>query len=179
MIHEIKDLPEDIKVFDQLIFSDSRGYLKCLYEDKENINLTGFSSKISNSYPNVARGMHWQKTISPQIKAITILEGSIIDFLINLDPYSANFGKFYSFELSAKDNKTIIIPSQYGHGFISISQVKFFYNCFGKYSPQDEISINIIDLISKHTDLNIKDINVSKKDYKAKCFSEWEKILRK
>ncbi len=179
MVNKLKNLPEDVKIFDQLIFSDNRGYLKCIYEDQNDINLTGFSSKISYSSPNVARGMHWQKPLAPQIKAITILEGSIIDFLINLDPNSPNFGNFYSFELSSNDNKTIIIPKQYGHGFLSIGHVKFFYNCFGKYSPQDEISINIIDLITKYTDLNVKDLNVSKKDHEAKCFYEWETMLRK
>ena len=103
----MQNLPNDIKFFDHLKFPDERGSLSCIYEFDERINIDGFSSKISNSSPNVARGIHWQNQKSPQTKAITILKGSILDFLINLDINSTNFGKLYSFELDTSSAKTI------------------------------------------------------------------------
>lgn len=179
MFEGIQNLPNDVQIFDQEIFEDERGNINLLCEDQLNkIQYTGFSSKITSSKANVARGMHWQNQSAPQIKAITVLQGTIIDFLINLDANSSEFGNFYSFKLDAEDNKTIIIPSHYGHGLLALNKVKFFYSCFGKYSPSDEISINLIDLISNNTSLSIDEIIVSKKDSEAKLFSEWETKIR-
>ena len=60
---------------------------------------------------------------------------------------------------------------------MALDNVKFFYNCFGKYSPENEISINIIDLISKQTSLKTDKFIVSKKDYEAATFAEWKESL--
>ena len=97
----MNQIPTDIQVFDHLIFPDTRGYLKCIYESDKTETIEGFSCKISNSLPNVARGIHWQNQLSPQIKVITLLKGSIKDFLINLDKNSKDFGKLFCFDLSA------------------------------------------------------------------------------
>ncbi len=169
---EINKLPTDIKVFDHKTFSDNRGYLKCLYESSNKLDIDGFSSKISSSFTNVVRGMHWQNRNSPQVKAITVFSGSIIDFLINLDSSSSDFGSFYSFYLDAEAMKTIFIPSSYGHGFLALEPTRFFYNCFGKYSPENELSINILDLVSKDIDLDLSDLLISQKDKNAPTFSE-------
>ena len=51
----MNNLPFDIKSFKHLDFKDMRGNLKCLYEDDENLEIEGFSSKISNSLPFVVK----------------------------------------------------------------------------------------------------------------------------
>ena len=45
--------------------------------------------------PFVAKVIHWQNQKYPQIKAISVLKGSITDFLINLDKDSKDFGNFF------------------------------------------------------------------------------------
>ena len=165
-------LPEDIKVFNHLIFPDARGNLKCIYESDKTETIEGFSSKISHSLPNVARGIHWQNQLSPQIKAITLLKGSIKDFLINLDKNSKDFGKLFSFELTANSQKTIFIPAHYGHGFFAKEETTFFYFCFGKYSEKNEITINLADLVRQRTKLNTTNWIISEKDNNAKKFDE-------
>ena len=128
----MNNLPKDIKVFNHLTFPDKRGDLKCIFESEEDLKIEGFSSKISNSKPFVARGMHWQNQKSPQIKAITVLTGAITDFLINLDKNSVDFGKFFSYELNSDSRETLYIPAHYGHGFLAKEETTFFYFCFGK-----------------------------------------------
>ena len=149
-----------------------RGNLKCLYEDDENLEIEGFSSKISNSLPFVARGLHWQNQKSPQRKAITVLKGSILDFLINLDKNSSNFGKLFTYELSASSSETLYIPSHYGHGFLAKEETTFLYFCFGKYSEEDEITINLKNLVETRTSIDTQDWIISKKDNKAFCFED-------
>lgn len=168
----MNNLPKDIKVFNHLNFPDKRGDLKCIFEIDENLEIEGFSSKVSNSKPLVARGIHWQNQKSPQIKAISVLKGSITDFLINLDKNSNDFGKFFSYELNAHSNKTIYIPAHYGHGFLAKEETTFFYFCFGKYSENNEITINLKNLVKNRTSLNTNNWIISQKDEKAKCFNE-------
>ncbi len=168
----MNQLPKDIEVFDHLIFPDSRGKLKCIYESDKTEKIEGFSSKISNSLPNVARGIHWQNQLSPQIKVITLLKGSIKDFLINLDKNSKDFGKLFCFDLSASSQKTILIPSHYGHGFLAKEETTFFYFCFGKYAEKNEITINLAELVRQRTTIDTKNWIISEKDYNAKRFDE-------
>ena len=168
----MQKLPKDIKIFDHLKFPDKRGSLSCIYEFDERINIDGFSSKISHSSLNVARGIHWQNQKSPQTKAITILKGSILDFLINLDINSSSFGNLYSFELDASSAKTIFIPAHYGHGFLAKEETTFFYFCFGKYSEKDEVTINMKDLINERTAISTDKWIISPKDQKAKSFKD-------
>ncbi len=168
----MQNLPEDIKIFDHLYFPDDRGSLKCIYEFGEKINIDGFSSKISNSSRGVARGIHWQNQKSPQTKAITILKGSILDFLINLDINSNSFGKLYSFELNTNSAKTIFIPAHYGHGFLAKEETTFFYFCFGKYSEKDEVTINMQDIVNERTSIDTDKWILSPKDKNAKLFKD-------
>ena len=168
----MNNLPEDIKVFNHLNFPDNRGSLKCIFESEENLKIEGFSSKISNSKPFVARGIHWQNQKSPQIKAITVLKGAITDFLINLDKNSVDFGKFFSYELNSDSKETLYIPAHYGHGFLAKEETTFFYFCFGKYSENNEITINLKNLVKSRTSLNTNNWIISQKDEKAKCFND-------
>ncbi len=165
-------LPQDIKVFNHLNFPDQRGDLKCIFESEQNLEIEGFSSKVSNSKPLVARGIHWQNQKSPQTKAISVLKGSITDFLINLDKDSNDFGKFFTYELNAQSNKTVYIPAHYGHGFLAQEETTFFYFCFGKYSEKNEITINLKNLVKNRTSLNTNNWIISQKDEKAKCFND-------
>ena len=168
----MQSLPRDIKIFEHLNFPDQRGSLSCIYEFDERLEIDGFSSKISNSSRNVARGIHWQNQKSPQTKAITVLKGSILDFLIDLDSNSNNFGKLYTFELDSISNKTIFIPAHYGHGFLAKEETTFFYFCFGKYSEKDELTVNMQDLINERTSISTEDWIISPKDKKSKTFKE-------
>ena len=166
----MNNLPRGVKVFNHLLFPDSRGYLSCIYEKEETIQLEGFSCKISKSLPNVARGIHWQNQMAPQTKAITVLKGSIIDFLVDLDRNSKDFGKLFSFELDEESSKTIYIPSNYGHGFYAKENTTFLYCCFGRYSEENEITINLSDLVKKQTNIDNSGWILSKKDINAQNF---------
>ena len=168
----MKGIPSDIKVFNHLVFPDNRGELKCIYEMNQDKEVNGFSSKLSHSSQNVARGIHWQDFLAPQSKAITVLKGAVLDFLIDLDPDSEFFGKVYSFELDESVKQTILIPPKYGHGFFALKETIFFYNCFGRYSSHNEMTINILDLICNKLNLKHSQLIVSEKDRNSKSFNE-------
>ena len=75
---------------------------------------------ISSSKKNILRGMHLQLN---QWQLITLLEGQIVDVLINLDVDSINFLKSLSIELSWNMLNQVLVEPGFAHGFGVISDV--------------------------------------------------------
>ena len=96
-------------------FIDSRGYFRELFLEKI------FKKKFifdyfSLSKKNVIRGIHMQ-LVKPQGKLITVLSGKIFDVAVDLRKNSKTYLKYYSCELSEKNNTSIYIPPGFAHGF--------------------------------------------------------------
>ena len=169
-INIIESLPTDVTVISHLKFLDDRGFLNCLLENDKNEYFDGYSLKMSSSKKNVARGMHWQNVSAKQEKAITVLSGSILDVLINLDSNSSEFKQVYRFELDAKDGITLVIPPHYAHGFLALEEVDFLYLCKGKYSPENEVTIRMVGFINDI--VAPQDLILSNKDLAAPTFEQ-------
>jgi dTDP-4-dehydrorhamnose 3,5-epimerase len=166
----IESLPADVTAISHLKFTDNRGFLNCLLENDRSEYFDGYSLKMSSSKKNVARGMHWQNMLAKQEKAITVLSGSILDVLINLDSNSEEFKQVYRFELDAKDGITLVIPPHYAHGFLALSEIVFLYFCKGKYSPANEVTIRMVEFISDK--VASADLILSNKDLAAPTFEQ-------
>ena len=149
-------------------YDDERG---CFYEVP---NITGTDiaqSSISISKKNVLRGLHFQ--YSPQMgKQINVLNGSILDCIVDLRLDSANYGTHEMILCSSKDNNSIYVPPGFAHGFLSLEDnttVMYFQTSL--YNKEGEGAICPFD---EH--LNIDwgidriDCIVSEKDKSAQSF---------
>ena len=100
---------------------DKRGYLTKIFDQNIKINNKfNFIVKehlISLSKKNVIRGMHDQSSNYAQNKIVYVIEGTIIDVIVNIRKKSKNYLKVYDFSLSSKKNLGIFIPKYYAHGF--------------------------------------------------------------
>ena len=166
----IESLPPDVLAINHQKFADNRGFLNCLLESDSSEHFDGYSLKMSNSKKYVARGMHWQNMSAKQEKSITVLSGSILDILINLDSNSPKFKQTYRFELAAKNGITLVIPPHYAHGFLALSEVDFLYFCKGKYSPANEVTIRMVEFLSDK--VATEDLIMSNKDVAAPTFDQ-------
>jgi len=103
-------------------FSDNRGMFAV-------INKTDLTQDcLSISKKNVIRGLHYQWD-NPLSKVVTVLHGSILDIIVNINKGSTDFGKYKSFILNPFD--TISIPAYYAHGFLSLeddTMILYNYN---------------------------------------------------
>jgi dTDP-4-dehydrorhamnose 3,5-epimerase-like enzyme len=139
-------------------FEDDRGYLKVEAE----IDLGQVDNVIikeSYSKPFVGRGLHFQSNISPQIKIIRVQNGKILDIVFDpSDPLQTVFG----FYLGDIDAASVMIPSNFAHGFIALKPTNFTYTCFGKYSEKDETTFNVLEDISAI--MNFEAVSLSNKD---------------
>ena len=104
---------------------DNRGlFLK--HFNKSSLVSKGLECDFKESYFNISkkgviRGMHFQTPPFDHSKLITVVEGSIIDVILDLRKDSHNYLKFIDIKLSSKKNKSLYIPKGFAHGFCVIS----------------------------------------------------------
>ena len=132
---------EGLLIIQPHIFKDDRGIYKKFYEEISyqncglNIKFTEFCDIYSKK--GAMRGLHYQ-TKDSQAKLIHVIKGSIFDVAVDLRPSSRTFGKYHAEILNADDHKTLYIPEDFAHGFLSLTDESIFsYQCTGRYSPED------------------------------------------
>jgi len=151
-----------LKTYSQFNSEDIRGNLTVSYE---NIHVNDFISlKKSKTKKNVLRGLHIQSPKSPQRKIISVIEGELIDILLNLDPSDDNFGNITYFHLSAHNNLAVEIPCNFAHGFITYTETIFQYMCIGKYSTDNELTIKPSEELLSKLGFDYNKIILSEKD---------------
>ena len=157
------------------IFKDKRGYLRETFKNNL-INKKYFPFDVmSFSKKNVLRGLHLQLK-KPQAKLITVLRGRIFDVCVDCRPKSKTFGKYFSIYLSEKENKSLLIPDGFAHGFSSLTDdVILHYKCSNYRSANSEIGImwNDKDLAIKWPN---KKFIISDKDKKNISFNDLKKF---
>ena len=115
----IKTKIKDLLILKSKIYKDNRGFLRETY--KKDVLKKDFPFDItSTSKKNVLRGLHFQKKYS-QAKLITVTYGKILDVAVDLRPTSKFFGKYFSIEISHKDDFSFFIPENFAHGFLCLS----------------------------------------------------------
>ena len=163
-------------IYDKDTFNDNRGYFREIFLQKQFKTKFPFDA-LSYSKKNVLRGLHLQLKNS-QAKLVSVYRGKIFDVCVDCRKNSKTFGKYFSIILSDKDNKSLMIPSGFAHGFFTLTNdVLLHYKC-SKYRDAD----SEIGILWNDKDLAIKwpvqkKIIVSEKDKKNINFRQLKKIL--
>ena len=172
-----------LKIIDTDTVKDFRGeynkkYEKNIYEDSGIYDVFTETSEILSS-KGVLRGLHFQTRYS-QAKLVHVIKGKVYDVAVDLRPDSETFGEWAGFYLEEGDNKAVMIPENFAHGFLVLEDNTIFtYQCSGTYDPPscggiqwDDASLNISWPLEKIESLKIseKDMhkNMSLLEYKAK-----------
>ena len=146
----IKTKFEGLLIIKRPTYYDNRGFLRELFEQKK------FKKKFifdyfSSSKKNVIRGLHLQYR-KPQVKIISVISGRIFDIVLDCRKNSKTFGKYYTMNISSKDNVSLYIPEGFAHGFCSLTDNTILHYRNSNYRNKNyEIGI-----LWKDRDLNIK-----------------------
>jgi len=120
----------------QPIFKDNRGLFAPI---KLNDIWTQSNINISNNIYTF-RGMHIQSAPKQQSKLLSVIQGKIVDIIIDLRKDSETYKKLDSFILDEGDS--IYVPKGYAHGFLTLSSNTIVnYLVDEEYSPKNEINI--------------------------------------
>ncbi|MBQ9419745.1 MAG: dTDP-4-dehydrorhamnose 3,5-epimerase [Synergistaceae bacterium] len=140
---------EGLSVIIPKVHGDERGCFSETY-NKRDMKEAGFSIDFvqdnqSRSSKGVLRGLHFQIR-HPQTKLVRVIKGAVFDVAVDLRKDSKTFGKYYGVELSEGNHRQILIPKNFAHGFLVLSEVaEFCYKCDDFYHPDDEGGIFYAD----------------------------------
>lgn len=83
------------------------------------------------------RGMHFQAPPYEEDKIVSCVQGSVLDYIVDLRRESPTFRQWISVELSAENRKQLYIPRSFAHGFLTLTEnSQVFYQMTEFYHPQ-------------------------------------------
>jgi dTDP-4-dehydrorhamnose 3,5-epimerase len=144
-----------IIIFEPAVYPDERGfffesYNRHLFHANHILNEFVQDNQSFSVY-GVIRGLHYQKEPYAQSKLVRVIQGEILDVVLDIRVGSPGFGKTYNILLSAENKKQIFIPRGFAHGFSVLSETAVIsYKCDQFYNKQSEAGIRFND-----TGLNI------------------------
>jgi dTDP-4-dehydrorhamnose 3,5-epimerase len=168
-------------IIDPQIWGDSRGYFFESY-NKEAYLKIGIDTEFvqdnqSLSSKGVLRGLHFQNPPYAQGKLVRVINGAVLDVVVDIRKKSPTYGKHFSIELTEHNKTMLWIPPGFAHGFLTLEDNTIFsYKCTGYYNKDAEDTISWDD-----KDLNInwgwENPTLSAKDKSGKAFSSFESLF--
>lgn len=134
-------------IIEPTIFNDERGYFfesfnTRLFNDAVGEEIKFIQDNQSFSKRGVLRGLHFQKGEYSQAKLVRVIQGKILDVVVDIRQDSPTFGGHFSIELSENNKKQLFIPRGFAHGFVVLSkEAQFFYKCDNYYNKNSESGI--------------------------------------
>jgi dTDP-4-dehydrorhamnose 3,5-epimerase len=137
-------------VIEPKVFKDDRGYFYESFSHKifsdKGISHEFVQDNQAKSGYGVIRGLHYQMNPYAQTKLLRVIEGAILDVVVDLRKGSPTYGRYFSVELSAENFLQILVPKGFAHGYSVLSETCIVqYKCDEYYNPQSEGGINIFD----------------------------------
>lgn len=167
----IKTKIKDLLIIKTKIYKDVRGFFKEV-EKNQLLKKKFIFDCLSFSKKNTLRGLHLQKKKS-QAKIITVVDGKILDVVVDLRKKSKTYGKHFAIEISKNSDFSLFIPENFAHGFLCLSKTcTVYYKCTNYRNEKTETTIkwNDRDLKIKWP---VKKPILSSKDRAGIAFSEY------
>lgn len=141
---------KDVFIIEPQIFRDDRGYFFESWNQAKmaeaGLNYNFIQDNQSKSVYGTIRGLHFQKGEFSQAKLVRVLEGTVLDMAVDLRPGSETFGQHVAVELSAENNRQLMIPRGFAHGFSVLTPTAVFaYKCDNVYNKASEGGLRFND----------------------------------
>ena len=164
-------------VIQNVKFEDSRRYFFELYNQQgyknNDINDVFVQDNISKSANGSLRGLHFQNPPYDQGKLISVINGKVLDVVVDIRKEEETYGSYFSVVLSEQNGKQVFIPSGFAHGFLTLEDDTIFhYKCTNFYNQEYEFGIAWND---PHLAINwgIAEPVISKKDGELSSWNDF------
>lgn len=139
-----------LTVFEPRVFKDERGYFFESYQRKAfaeaGISTDFVQDNEARSTRGILRGLHYQVAPYAQAKLVRVVEGEVLDVVVDLRETSPTYGKWYGIRLSGENKKQLYIPRGFAHGYAVLSETAIFcYKCDNYYSKDHEGGLRFDD----------------------------------
>ncbi len=174
---------EGLLIVKPQVFKDARGFFFETYNEKRykdaGIDYNFVQDNISSSQRGVVRGLHFQRPPYTQAKLVQVIEGRVLDVVVDLRHDQPTFGKWYAVELTGENHWQFMIPRGFAHGFSVLSEKAVFtYKCDNLYNPQSEGGVRFDDpTLNIDWRIDLKEALTSEKDTRHPYFKELEIVF--
>lgn len=124
------------------VYHDNRGWFLEFYKEapfhEHGIHYNFTQENVSYSQKGVVRGLHFQQPPWQQAKLVSVLQGKVMDVVVDLRRGSATFGESYSCILDSDRHNLLMVPDGFAHGFASLEDSLFLYKSSGAYNREAE-----------------------------------------
>ena len=110
-----------VLLFSPKVIEDSRGSFMESYRSEWFSGVKFIQDNEAISKKGVVRGLHFQRPPFAQTKLIRVIEGEILDVIVDLRKSSETFGKVFSAKLSAQNKLQLLVPKGFAHGYATLS----------------------------------------------------------
>jgi len=134
-------LPGVLEIFPRK-FQDHRGYFfesfRADWLSGHNVANNWIQDNQSYSQAGTVRGLHFQKGQFAQAKLVRVIQGSVLDVVVDLRKGSPTFGKSFSVVLDTVKDNLLYVPAGFAHGFSVLEDAIFAYKCSNYYHKESE-----------------------------------------
>ena len=172
----------DVKIIEPAVFGDHRGFFTESYS-KEAFNEVGITFDFVQDNHSlsveagVIRGLHFQKGKAAQTKLIRVVSGAVLDVIVDIRKGSPTYGKSEGYILSADNQRQLLVPKGFAHGFVTLTpNVNFLYKCDNYYSAEADAGIAFDDpALGIDWPLDLSKAILSEKDKQHPTLAAFEK----
>ena len=172
----------DVKIIEPAVFGDHRGFFTESYS-KEAFNEVGITFDFVQDNHSlsveagVIRGLHFQKGEAAQTKLIRVVSGAVLDVIVDIRKGSPTYGKSEGYILSADNQRQLLVPKGFAHGFVTLTpNVNFLYKCDNYYSAEADAGIAFDDpALGIDWPLDLSKAILSEKDKQHPTLATFEK----
>ena len=168
----------DILIIEPEVFEDNRGFffesfnIKAFYKSTS-LHPIFVQDNHSKSSRGVLRGLHYQLPPYSQAKLVRVIQGEVLDVVVDIRKYSPTFGQYVTHTLSAENKKLIWIPEGFAHAYLTLSETsEFLYKVTSFYNPVYERCLLWNDNFLRIDWPSFLKIEVSAKDARGRSFKE-------
>lgn len=169
----------DVFILKPKIINDSRGYFfesynQRVFNEKLNSKIYFIQDNEAQSEYGVIRGLHYQEPPYNQSKLVRVVNGAIIDIVVDIKMDSETFGEMLIVKLDSQKKEQLFIPRGYAHGYVAIENGTIIhYKVDNYYAPAFESGIlfNSINIDFKN-EIGHEDFKISEKDQNLSSFTD-------
>ena len=148
----VHDLPlAGLKLVERQRLGDQRGFLARLFcaDDLLPAGWTAPIAQINHTHTarrGTVRGLHFQRPPHAEMKLVSCIRGEVWDVAVDLRRGSPTFLKWHAERLSADNNRALLIPEGFAHGFQALSDgAELIYCHSAAYAADAEGGLNVRD----------------------------------
>ena len=167
----IHQLISDVILIESHVHDDDRGYFvetfrQDLFAEAVGYQVNFVQENESKSTKGVLRGLHYQIPPFGQSKLVRVLEGKVLDVVVDIRKNSPTFGQHIAIELSSESMQQLFIPQGFAHGFAVLSEIAIInYKVDNLYSPEHEKGIAFNDpKLNIDWQFKVEELKLSEKD---------------